>query len=150
MKPKESIGRWISLIYRQGQIHIGKELQVYNIGSGQFPFLTVLYDEDGLSQEEISRILNVDKATAGRDIKRLAEEGYVERKRNPEDRRAYKIFLTEKGKKVKPVIIRVLSSWTSILSSDFTEEEKDLIIELLKRMYQNALQSKYPKVISKR
>ncbi|MEE9151372.1 MAG: MarR family transcriptional regulator [Thermoplasmata archaeon] len=148
MKPKESIGRWISLIYRQGQIHIGKELQVYNIGSGQFPFLTVLYDEDGLSQEEISRILNVDKATAGRDIKRLAEEGYVERKRNPEDRRAYKIFLTEKGKKVKPVIRRVLSSWTSILSSDFTEEEKDLIIELLKRMYQNALQSKYPTVNS--
>ncbi len=150
MTKQESIGRWISLIYRQGKIYIGKELGGYNIGVGQVPFLRVLYENDGLNQEEITRILYVDKATTGRAIKKLVDEGYVKRKRDLVDRRSYRIYLTAKGKKIKPVIRRVLSDWTSILSSEFSPKEKDRIIRLLKRMHNNALQSKYPDFKSKR
>jgi DNA-binding MarR family transcriptional regulator len=150
MKPEESIGRWVSLIHRQGQIYLGNELREFDIGSAQLPFLMVLYNQDGLSQKEMSKILHVDKATTGRDIKKLVESGYVIRKRDPMDRRTYKIFLTSKGRKIKPRIKKVLTKWTSVLSSDFTDKEYELILELMKRMYQNALESKQSKVTSKR
>jgi DNA-binding MarR family transcriptional regulator len=146
MRQQESIGRWISLIYRQEKIYISKELERYHIGFGQVPFLMVLYKKDGLNQKEITKILYVDKATTGRAIAKLVEEGYVRRKRDSEDNRSYRIFLTAKAKKLKPTIRKVLANWTSILSSEFSPKEKDRIIELLKRMHNNALESKYSNV----
>ena len=143
MKPYESLGKWISLLYRQGQIYITNELKPYNIGYGQFPILNVLFDKDGIHQEEISTILSIDKATTGRAMKKLEKGGYVKRVRDTEDRRAYKVFLTKKGTKMQPVVHRILRQWTDILSSDFSEDEIEVIKQLLGRMYQNALDAKY-------
>jgi DNA-binding MarR family transcriptional regulator len=143
MRQQESIGRWISLIYRQEKIYIGKELERYNIGFGEVPFLMVLYKKDGLNQEDITKILYVDKATTGRAIKKLVEKGYVKRKRDLEDKRSYRIFLTAKARKVKPTIRKVLANWTSILSMEFSPKETERAIELLKRMHSNALELKY-------
>lgn len=145
MKPWESLGRWISLLYRQGQIYISNELKPYNIGYGQFPFLNVLFKNDGIHQEEISRMLTIDKATTGRALIKLEGEGYVKRVRDTEDRRAYKVFLTPKGRKLQPVLHQILSQWTTILSFDFSEEENEMIKQLLGRMYQNVLEERYRK-----
>jgi DNA-binding MarR family transcriptional regulator len=138
----ESIGKWISYIYRRGQIYVGEELQTYNIGSGQYPVLLVLSSKDDLSQQEISNILNVDKATGGRAIRRLVDAGYVKRKQNPEDGRVYNVFLTEKGREIVPIIRKILSQWTGVLLSNFTREEEELVMQLLEKMYQNALRGK--------
>ena len=143
MKPYESLGKWISVLYRQGQIYITNELKPYNIGYGQFPFLNVLFEKDGIHQEDISQILSIDKATTGRALKKLEGEGYVKRVRDTKDRRAYKIFLTHKGRKLEPILHQILSQWTSILSFDFSEKENERIKQLLGRMYQNALDAKY-------
>jgi len=138
----ESIGKWISYIYRRGQIYVGEKLQTYNIGSGQYPVLLVLSSKDYSSQQEISNILNVDKATSGRAIRKLVDAGYVERKQNPEDGRVYNVFLTEKGREIVPIIRKILSQWTGVLLSNFTQEEKELVMQLLEKMYQNALRGK--------
>ena len=140
---QESIGRWISLLYRQGQITIGHELSMFNIHRGQAFVLMMLYQEDGLNQEEIARRLCVDKATSGRAIKKLEAEGYVGRLRDPNDKRAYRIHLTEKGRLVEPELTRIFRNWTSVLSQGFSEEEKEQVLALLKQMYENALQVKY-------
>jgi DNA-binding MarR family transcriptional regulator len=142
MGREESIGRWISLIFRQEQSYISGELKRYNIGFGQVPFLMILYKEDGLNQEEITERLYVDKATTGRAIKKLAEEGYVKRKKNPNDKRAYQVFLTKKGKKMNPILRKVLRNWTSVLSSGFTKKEKEKLIGHLKKMFENAIELK--------
>ena len=138
MENQESIGRLISCIHRFSQIHIAKELGVYAIGSGQFSFLMALYHNDGVNQESIAKSLRVNKATTARAIKKLIEEGYVYRKKDRSDRRAYRVFLTKKAKKIKPKIIEMLSEWTGFLLSDFTKEERELFTKLLKKIVKNA------------
>jgi len=142
MENQESIGRLISCIHRFNQIHIAKELGVYVIGSGQFSFLMALYHCDGVSQESIAKALRVDKATTARAVNKLKERGYVYREKDPSDKRAYKVFLTKKAKKIKPKIIKILSGWTEILLSDFTEKERKLFTKLLKKTVDNALSIK--------
>lgn len=132
------IGKYLSYIYRSGQCYIAKELEKYNIGSGQYFFLFSLYGEDGVSQETLTEKLKVDKATTGRAVQKLLEEGYVERQKDPKDRRAYKIYLTEKGKRMKPIIRRVVHNWVSSLLKDFNEEEKEIMLKLLNKMFENA------------
>ncbi len=138
MENQESIGRLISCIHRFSQIHIAKELGTYNIGSGQIGFLMALYHNDGVNQESIAKALRVDKATTARAVNKLKENGYVYREKDSSDKRAYKVFLTKKAKKIKPKIIGILSEWTGFLLSDFTEKERKLFTKLLKKTVDNA------------
>ena len=72
----DNIGKYISQLYRRGGIFITKRMEKYNIGQGQFMFLLELYIEDGRNQEELSKVLKIDKGTTARAIKKLEEEGY--------------------------------------------------------------------------
>ncbi|WZL73524.1 MarR family transcriptional regulator [Clostridiaceae bacterium 35-E11] len=135
-----SIGKWISIIYRYGQSYIEKRLQPYNIGSGQYIFLLILLRKDGISQEALSNNLNIDKGTTARAIQKLEKEGYVVRRVDTNDRRAYKIYVTDKAQQIKPILYKVLSEWTKILGTDLTEEETTIVLSILKRMAKNAAQ----------
>jgi DNA-binding MarR family transcriptional regulator len=135
---KYSINRWISILYRYGQSHISKQLEFYNIGSGQYIFLIALYKKDGISQEEISDHLKIDKATTAKSIERLEKEGYVKRDIDSKDKRAYKVFLTQKAFDVRPIICSVLKKWSAVLSEGLTEDEKSIALNLLGRMAKNA------------
>jgi len=137
-KIHSSIGRYISILHRYGQIYLDKELKKYNIGSGQFHILEVLYYYDGISQEEIGRFLRQNKSTTAKNIKKLVEEGYVIRKVDRSDRRAYRIFLTKNAQKIKPLILKILRRWTDILSTGFSKEEKKNSLAQLSRMVENA------------
>jgi len=135
---QESVGRLTSCIYRYSLIHIGNELKPYNIGSGQFNFLMALYYKDGINQETLAQSLKLDKATTARAITKLIKEGYVTRQKDDLDLRAYKIFLTKKAKKMEPIIKKILSGWTKTLLSGFTEDERKLFLDFLKKTVQNA------------
>jgi len=51
----------------------------------------------GLKQVELAERLDVEPITACRIVDRLEEAGLVERQRDPEDRRAWRLVLTVKG-----------------------------------------------------
>jgi DNA-binding MarR family transcriptional regulator len=140
-KDKHSVTKWISILYRYGQSHISRQLSAYNIGSGQYIFLIALYKRDGISQEELSDHLKIEKATTAKAINRLEKEGYIKREINPSDKRAYKIFLTQKAFDLKPIIFRLTKEWSDFLMSDFTEDERKIIFNLLERMANNAFAS---------
>jgi DNA-binding MarR family transcriptional regulator len=128
------IGKYISQLYRKGNSFISRELCNVGIGSGQFMFLMELYRQDGRSQEELSEILNIDKGTTARAIKKLEEEGFLLRIKDERDKRAYKLYLTDKGKDVKEDIQKVLIEWENRITFQLNEEEKDTIKLLLKKI----------------
>lgn len=144
-KVPSSIGRYISIIHRYFRIYLDRELREYNIGSGQFHILKVLYDHDGISQDEIGKYLNQDKSTTAKNIKKLVKEGYIIRRVDRADRRAYKIYLAEKARRIKPKILKILRRWTDILSTGFKGEEKEEALNKLSKMTENAQEffSKY-------
>lgn len=123
--PREICGP-IAHIYRSHLAYMAKELEAYRVGSGQFEFLFVLYHRDGVSQESLAKILAVSKATSTRAIQNLEKEGYLYRQRDENDHRAYRVYLTEKGKEMRGVILEKLNSFVDTLLSDFTPEEKTI------------------------
>lgn len=123
----------ISYIYRSHVAYMAKELEDYRVGSGQFEFLMYLYHKDGVSQETIAKALKVSKATSARAIHSLEIEGYVFRQKDENDLRAYKVYLTEKGKEMRDNIFKKLDSFAEILLSDFTYEEKEILWLLLQK-----------------
>lgn len=141
-RKEESLGRTVSILYRLGQSHMGKKLEPYNIGAGQFSFLAELLRRDGISQDEVASILRCDKATAARAIQHLEKHGYLERKQDEEDRRVKKVFVTAKAREISSILFSCLQGWTETLFQGFSGEEKELLLRLLSHSVKNATEAK--------
>jgi DNA-binding MarR family transcriptional regulator len=133
----ESLGKYISILYRSGAMYFNHNFQDCNIGSGQYPFIIFLSRNEGVTQEEMSSSLYIDKGTTAKAVKKMEQAGYVRREVDEKDKRAYRVYLTEEGRNITMEIFKVLHSWNDILTSDFTEEEKKLALNLLQRMVGN-------------
>ena len=131
---REPIGRYISQIYRKGNSFISKEISKFGIGSGQIMFLMQLYKKDGISQEELAENLHIDKGTTCRAIKKLEEEGFLIRVKDENDKRAYKLYLTEKSKDMEDNIKGILYEWEKHISKDLSQEEVDFLLTVLKKI----------------
>jgi DNA-binding MarR family transcriptional regulator len=134
---RDSIPKYISMLYRSGSSYISKRLSKYNIGSGQHTFLAYLYHHDGVTQEQLSNDLYIDKSTTAKALKKLENEGYILRKVDEKDRRAYRVYLTDKGQAIIGDLFSILDEWNDTITKDFSEEEKELSIKLLQRMVEN-------------
>ena len=145
MNRSESLGYWLSCLHRHAKSYFERELSKFGLGSGTHLFLTALFHEDGMNQQELSNNLHIDKATTTRAIKKLVDLGYVRREKDQIDNRAYKIFVTQKAKEIAPEIVEIRRLWTEILSYGFTEQEKETALNLLKRMSNNAVNKKITK-----
>ena len=75
------IARYIWQINKNGQVYIAGKLKDFKIGNGQHPLLMLLYNKESLNQEEISKLLNIDKAATAKAVAKLLKEGYVEKKK---------------------------------------------------------------------
>jgi DNA-binding MarR family transcriptional regulator len=136
----KSIGKWISILYRQAQIYLNKELKPYGINSSEYIYLVNLAAEkDGSNQKHLSDMIIIDDALTTRIMKNLEDKGYVIREKSQSDRRSYNIRLTEKGIDIQPIILKALKDWTDIISEGMDEEEKDFVIQKLTVMSNNAL-----------
>ena len=51
---EESIGKLVAILDRIGLIYTGKKFEPYEIGLGQFMFLTELFVQNGISQEKLA------------------------------------------------------------------------------------------------
>ncbi|MFC4600844.1 MarR family winged helix-turn-helix transcriptional regulator [Cohnella hongkongensis] len=131
---RESVARWVSVLHRQFQIYLNRELRDCDIQSSEYIFLVNLYDKDGISQERLSSNLFIDKAATARALQRLEKLGYVKRARDPADSRAYVVTLTERGREIRDFIKSKLRYWTDLLTGEFTDEEHSDLLNKLKRM----------------
>ena len=75
MEGYEHIGKYISAIHKSSCIYFNKEFGKIGIGAGECTFLLNLYKCDGMTQEELTKKVKLDKATTERAIKKLEDKG---------------------------------------------------------------------------
>ncbi len=137
-KENRRFGLHLSIILRRGQMYLDRQLEPFGVRAGQLPILRILGRKDGISQEGIRKFLHLDKGTIAKTIRPLLNAGYVTRKRDPKDKRAYQIFLTRKGREILPDLKDATTRWTDAITEGLTEEERDTAYALLSKMSENA------------
>ena len=133
----QSVGKYISIIHRTGSSFLSKEFSKFNIGSGQYMYLIHLYKNDGLSQEELTEILNIDKGTTAKSIKKLETEGFVMRVKDKNDKRINRVYLTPKALEIKDEFLSSINAWENTLTSNLSYAEKEQALTLLKKIAYN-------------
>ncbi len=78
-----------------------RQIKEVGLTRSQWHLLYLLYEQDGQTQTELADHLTMAKPPLGKIVDRLEEDGWVVRKDDPQDRRAKRVFLTDK---VNPLI----------------------------------------------
>ncbi len=100
----DSLAFLISDVSRLMRRRFDERTRQIGVTRPQWRTLTMLSRHEGLNQGALADLLEVEPITLCRMIDRLEEAGLVERRRDPGDRRAWLIFLTEKA---RPVITQL-------------------------------------------
>lgn len=124
-------------IFRATQGYLDKVLKKYELSSGSYPYLLILRENEGISQNQISKELGYDKAMSARTITKLIKLGYLNRKEDEVDSRAYRLYLTESAKVVIPKILEEIEKLVDFITEDLNEEEKVITIESLYKVLNN-------------
>ncbi len=134
---KLSIGNKISLIHRSGANYLTTNYLKYHIGFGQYQYLINLYLKDGLSHDELTHLVKMDKATTTRSVNKLLSLNLVRIEQNPLDKRKYCIYLTDYAKSIKDDIFSTATDWEEKLLSDLSESEIILLENILIKISNN-------------
>lgn len=94
----DNLVRQIGLLYRYMMRALEAETAPLGMGAGRFSYLFMLYINEGVTQQEMAYRLQADKAAVARTLVQLEDQGYVERRSDPSDRRVTRVFLTEKSR----------------------------------------------------
>lgn len=132
---EQSLGYQIRYAYRSFVKTLAEELAPYRVSTGQWSALRVLWREDGLSQVELAQRMMVEKASLTTVLKAMADEGWITRSRNAQDRRKQNIFLTASGRqlraKILPLIGRINKRATRRLSPEEVHQLHTLLAKLM-------------------
>lgn len=118
-------------------IQLEKAMNDIGLHSGQVFVLISLLKQDGQSQIEISKNLNLAAPTINKMVKNLVESGFVTSKRDKIDTRLVKIFLTEKGYSYEDLIEKKWNELEFHTLLNFTETEKLILFQLFAKLKEN-------------
>ncbi|NDO47825.1 MarR family transcriptional regulator [Clostridium sp. MD294] len=131
---KKSIGRIVMLLSRSICNDVRYVIEPFGLTVGEESYFIALAHEDGLTQDELSSRVNVDKSATARAVKSLEAKGYIEREIDPFDRRNKKLYFTEKAKKVYISLSEALGKYNQQLTNEWTDEQYNLIYESLEML----------------
>lgn len=126
-------GRLIRMYYSRIQSQLA-EMGLYR---GQPPILMLLYKNDGMSQKEMARALNLSPATMTVTLKRMEKAGLVLREMDEHDQRILRVHLSEKGREMCETGESRIGVVTAELLEGFTLEEQQQLNEYLGRIARN-------------
>lgn len=129
---EQSLSHLVGLAARLFARALQARFSEYGVGVGQWPLLLFLWEEDGLTQKELSRRVMIEEPTTTRTLGRMERDGLVRRERGPRDRREVRVWLTEKGRALRDELIPCVQEVNSRASHGLSEQEAARIASLLR------------------
>src|SRR3954467_12766104 len=88
-------------IQRRETAHLAK----YNLTLAQFDVLAQLSANEGITQQRLADVLLVTKGNVCGLADRMSDQGWIERRADPEDRRSNLLYMTAKGKALADQVV---------------------------------------------
>jgi DNA-binding MarR family transcriptional regulator len=100
----------------------------------QFGVLNLVASAEGISQRELSEPLGIPASRLVAIVDGLEDQGLVERRRNAEDRRAYALHLTAKGRQALGRARGVSAENENRFAAPLKPKEREQLLDLLRRL----------------
>ncbi len=107
-------------------------LRPYGLTNLQHLVLEGLWYQEGQTAAELGKMLVLDKATLSGVLERMHDGGWIEKRRDPDDRRVVRLFPAPRAEASKDELIALRREANDALLSDFSLDEQVLLKRMLK------------------
>ncbi|MGE3474709.1 MAG: MarR family winged helix-turn-helix transcriptional regulator [Rhodospirillaceae bacterium] len=133
----DSLGYQLGLLNRLYDRCLQDALKEFGVAPGQFAPLVMLFEEDGLTQAELCRRINVEQPTMANTLDRMERDGLIKRKADTDDRRRSHVFLTSRAKDIQAQVMEAARAVSNRTVTRMSAGEQDDMFRLVARMVEN-------------
>jgi DNA-binding MarR family transcriptional regulator len=131
---EESLGYLVNRLARLMAQQLADELRPAGIGIGQWAVLLFLWERDGMTQAQLSRVVAIEPPTMVRTIDRMVRDGLVTRQRDSRDARISRIMLTDRGRSLRDELIPKAAAVNSANLERLTRQEGRTLRRLIAKL----------------
>lgn len=135
--PEDTVGFLLWDANRAMTRQFSAQIAKHGVTLGLWPFLRALWDEDGLTQRELSEKVRMKGATTVAALNKLEDRGLVRRQSNQIDARKINVFLTPKGRSVYRKVIPEVETVNAQCLSGLSKEDQVDFKSLIRRIRNN-------------
>lgn len=135
-----SVGYQVRATHRLFQRAIQARIEPHGVTLGMWYYLRVLWDQDGMTQSELSQRIGTMEPTTLSAIRDMERSGFVRRVRNKEDRRKINIYLTDQGHALKGKLLPLGIEVVELGLRGLTAREVTMLLGLLSEVQRNLRQ----------
>jgi len=106
----------------------------HGVSIGMWYFLRVLWQEDGISQRELSQRVGMMEPTTASALNNMERKGFVRRLRNRTDRRVVNVFLTERGRALRRELLPLAADVNDVAVRGLSVDELGRLRALLGKL----------------
>lgn len=135
--PGESAGYLVRDAHRAFQRSLERRIARYGVTRGQWYFLRVLWEQDGISQRELSARVGVMEPTIVITLRGMERAGLIRRVRSSSDRRRAEVWLTAKAKRLREKLLQLARTITEEARTGISLAEYEHFRSVITRMTTN-------------
>lgn len=133
----QSNGFLVRAANRAFQRALEERITRHGVSPGQWYFLRVLWEQDGLNQRELSAQVGMTEPTTVVALNSMEKAKLIRRERSTSDKRKVHIFLTPKGKRLRGVMLPLAREVNEVAGQGVSEADNAAMRRALTRMIQN-------------
>ncbi|WP_078553810.1 MarR family winged helix-turn-helix transcriptional regulator [Bacillus alkalicellulosilyticus] len=116
---------------------IKSKLEPFNLAPEQNLIMMLLWEKDGLNQNQLVEKLSKDKTNIARMASNLESKGFITRIHCNNDRRSIRLYLTPQGKELGEKIIPISEEFNDIVCQGISLDEIHQMEKILDKMNAN-------------
>ncbi|MFI4978764.1 MAG: MarR family winged helix-turn-helix transcriptional regulator [Nevskiales bacterium] len=124
-------------VSRLSGLNFEREAVGLNLTLAQCKVLIYLQQNEGISQVRLAELTDTDPMTLVRNLDRLERDGLIERRQDPADRRARRLFMTAPAQPVLLEIWRIAARARAAALAGLSAAEQNLLVGLLEKVHAN-------------
>jgi DNA-binding MarR family transcriptional regulator len=134
---KTTFGFLVTDVTRLMRKHFDRRAVRFNLTRAQWRALKRISHGEGMRQSELAEQLEMEPIAIGRAIDRLQKGGFVERRADPADRRAWRLFLTPRAHAVVDDMEQISGELFRHAQRGVSAADMRTLIDVLGRMKEN-------------
>ncbi|HXP29559.1 MAG TPA: MarR family transcriptional regulator [Stellaceae bacterium] len=132
-----SVGYLVRAAQRAFARDLQRSLAPYDIPMGMWYFLRALWQEDGLTQRDLSQRVGATDPTTVEQLRNMERRGFIARRRSARDRRKIHVFLTQEGRALRRRLLPYAAELNDAAVQGLSAGEIGFLRLVLARMKQN-------------
>ena len=130
----ESAGFLANHMARLFEKGLQRRIEPLGLAPAQFMALLVLWQQDGITQQDLRLRLDVEQATMANTLKRMERDGLVTRRAHATDKRARLVYLTGKARELQKGALAAAKAQNAQALGGLTVEEREQLVSLMQRV----------------